>query len=185
MSISTNLRNRCDSKCELCSAENELQAYNVPPKTGETEDEQVAVCHKCATEVEKTSDWDVNHWRCLNDSAWNATPAVQVVAYRMLQHLNDEGWAQDLKEMMYMEDATREWAELGVNKVVHVDSNGNILQNGDTVTLIKDLNVKGSSLVAKRGTAVRRIRLDPNNANYIEGKVDGQHIVILTQYVKK
>jgi len=63
--------------------------------------------------------------------------------------------------------------------------NGHTLSAGDTVTLIQDLNVKGSSITAKRGTAVRRIRLDPNNAEYIEGKVDGQHIVILTKYVKK
>jgi len=63
--------------------------------------------------------------------------------------------------------------------------NARTLKAGDTVTLIQDLNVKGSSITAKRGVAVRRIRLDPNNAEYIEGKVDGQHIVILTKYVKK
>jgi protein PhnA len=51
--------------------------------------------------------------------------------------------------------------------------------------LIKDLKVKGSSMVAKQGTAVRNIRLDHENADYIEGRVDGQTIVIITQYVKK
>ncbi len=66
-----------------------------------------------------------------------------------------------------------------------MDSNGVVLQNGDTVVLIKDLNVKGGGFTAKRGTAVRGIRLDPDNAEYIEGKVDGQQIVILTQYTKK
>ena len=65
------------------------------------------------------------------------------------------------------------------------DSNGNIISEGDSVTLIKDLKVKGSSMVAKQGTAVRNIRLDHENAEYIEGKVDGQQIVIITQYVKK
>ena len=69
--------------------------------------------------------------------------------------------------------------------LVHVDANGVVLQPGDNVVLIKDLKVKGSSMVAKQGTAVRRIALDPENATYIEGKVDGQQIVILTQYVKK
>jgi protein PhnA len=48
---------------------------------------------------------------------------------------------------------------------------------GDSVVLIKDLKVKGSSIVAK-GTAVRNIRLDHDNAEFIEGKVDGQTIVI-------
>lgn len=184
MSISINLKNRCESKCELCGSSQELRAYNVPPKTGDSIDEQVAVCKVCETQI-NGSELDVNHWRCLNDSVWNPEPAVQVVSYRMLQKLNNEGWAQDLMGMMYMEDATREWAEMIVDAIVHKDSNGNVLQNGDTVTLIKDLQVKGSSMIAKRGTAVRRIRLDPDNANYIEGKVDGQHIVIITTYVKK
>ena len=71
------------------------------------------------------------------------------------------------------------------NKIVHRDVNGVILQAGDSVVLIKDLKVKGSSMVAKQGTAVRNIRLDHENAEYIEGKVDGQQIVIITQYVKK
>jgi protein PhnA len=65
------------------------------------------------------------------------------------------------------------------------DSNGSLLADGDSVSLIKDLKVKGSSMVAKQGTAVRNIRLDHENAEYIEGKVDGQQIVIITQYVKK
>ncbi|HBR53987.1 MAG TPA: PhnA protein, partial [Flavobacteriaceae bacterium] len=50
---------------------------------------------------------------------------------------------------------------------------------------IKDLKVKGSSMIAKQGTAVRRISLDHENETYIEGKVDGQQIVIITDYVKK
>jgi protein PhnA len=51
--------------------------------------------------------------------------------------------------------------------------------------LIKDLPVKGSSMVAKRGTAVRSIRLVRDNAEQIEGRVNDQTIVILTQFVKK
>ena len=82
-----------------------------------------------------------------------------------------------------------EWNPADVQEVeegvVAIDANGNKLADGDTVTLIKDLKVKGSSMVAKQGTVVRKIALDPENAQYIEGKVDGQQIVILTQYVKK
>ena len=55
----------------------------------------------------------------------------------------------------------------------------------DTVTLIKDLNVKGANFTAKRGTAVRGISLVADNAEQIEGRVNGQKIVILTQFVKK
>ncbi|MEY3438144.1 MAG: hypothetical protein RL265_729, partial [Bacteroidota bacterium] len=71
------------------------------------------------------------------------------------------------------------------DKIVHKDSNGAILQNGDTVTLTKELDVKGATFSAKRGTAVRNIRLVHDNAEQIEGKIEGQSIVILTQYVKK
>ena len=71
------------------------------------------------------------------------------------------------------------------NKIIHRDVNGVILEAGDSVVLVKDLKVKGSSMVAKQGTAVRNIRLDHENAEYIEGKVDNQQIVIITKYVKK
>ena len=71
------------------------------------------------------------------------------------------------------------------DKIIHRDSNGAIINAGDSVVLIKDLPVKGSSMVAKRGTSVRRVSLDHDNAEYIEGKVDGIQIVIITKYVKK
>lgn len=187
MSISKALNVRCESKCELCSSDKNLSTYNVPPKLGNTIEEQIACCEICLDQINDYSEIKINHWRCLNDAIWNPEPSVQVVAYRMLQKLKQENWAEDLLGMMYIEDSTLEWANNQSNEhnIIHKDSNGNILENGDTVVLIKDLNVKGSSLTAKRGTAVRRIRLDPNNEEYIEGKVDGQHIVILTKFVKK
>jgi protein PhnA len=94
--------------------------------------------------------------------------------------------------MLYLDDETLAWAQANdaaatesEKKVVHKDSNGNILQAGDTVVLIKDLDVKGGGFTAKRGTAVRGISLVEDNAGQIEGKVNGQQIVILTQFVKK
>lgn len=189
MPVSESLNARAESSCELCSASSELSAYTVPPKSSENDEDQIAVCQTCLSQIENPAQMDINHWRCLNDSMWNPTPAVQVMAYRLLNRMGTESWAQDLVGMMYMEDETLEWAKAEINEadeaIVHKDCNGNILAAGDTVTLIQDLNVKGSSLTAKRGVAVRRIRLDPNNAEYIEGKVDGQHIVILTKFVKK
>jgi protein PhnA len=116
---------------------------------------------------------------------------VKVVAWRMLNQLRDEGWTADLLDIMYLEEETLAWAKEGVlsgdaeDKIIHKDSNGVVLEAGDSVVLIKDLPVKGSSMVAKRGTAVRRISLDHDNANHIEGRVNGQQIVILTQFVKK
>lgn len=186
MSISDHLLERAESKCELCFGDTALQAYTVPPKTEEKNENQVVVCQKCHEEISASADLDINHWRVLNESMWSQIPAVQVVVYRILEKLSSEDWAVDLKGMLYLDEATMEWAQSQSDAaIIHKDSNGHVLQAGDTVTLIQDLNVKGSSLTAKRGTAVRRIRLDPNNAEYIEGKVDGQHIVILTKYVKR
>jgi protein PhnA len=52
------------------------------------------------------------------------------------------------------------------------DSNGNTLANGDTVTVIKDLKVKGSSIPLKQGTVIRGIRLVEDDAEHIEGNSD-------------
>lgn len=186
MSLSLALLERSESKCELCGSTSGIQPFIVAPKKGDSDDEIVVVCDTCMTQLNDPQKVDANHWRCLNESMWSQVPSVQVVAYRMLNQLKHENWALDAVGMMYLDDETQEWADAQSDAaLVHVDSNGHVLQAGDTVTLIQDLNVKGSSITAKRGTAVRRIRLDPNNAEYIEGKVDGQHIVILTKYVKK
>ncbi|MEJ6696439.1 MAG: PhnA domain-containing protein [Saprospiraceae bacterium] len=188
MSISRELNKRSNAKCELCGNEESLLSYIVFPKSGEKLEEQIAICNTCLTQMEG-DDLDKNHWRCLNDSMWNAEPAIQVVSYRMLHRLNDESWAQDAINMIYMEPDTMEWAQEGIEneleKIIHKDSNGNILENGDTITLIQDLNVKGAGFTAKRGAAMRRIRLVHDNPEHIEGKIDGQHIVLLTKYVKK
>ena len=64
------------------------------------------------------------------------------------------------------------------------DSNGTQLNDGDAVTLIKDLKVKGTSVTLKRGTLVKGIRLT-NNPLHIEGKVNGVQIVLVAAYLKK
>lgn len=64
------------------------------------------------------------------------------------------------------------------------DSNGNILNEGDTVTVIKDLKVKGSSNVIKRGTVVKNIRLTGSPAE-IEGRVERTVMVLKTEFLKK
>lgn len=66
-----------------------------------------------------------------------------------------------------------------------LDSNGNELFDGDDVTVIKDLKVKGSSMVVKRGTRVRGIRLSEEDPTHVQGRVDGQTIFILTEFLKK
>lgn len=187
MKLETLLAERSAGRCELCKSEDELRIYEVPPaKEGPMY--AAMICSHCSAQIENPTQLDINHWRCLNDSMWSEVPAIQAIAWRMLNQLRAEGWPQDLLDMLYLPDDVAEWAkalEPDENAVVHLDSNGVQLEAGDTVILIKDLNVKGTSMVAKRGVAVRRISLDSNNAEYIEGKVDGQRIVILTKYVKK
>ncbi|MEN9385389.1 MAG: Phosphonoacetate hydrolase [Bacteroidota bacterium] len=64
------------------------------------------------------------------------------------------------------------------------DSNGAVLKDGDSVTVIKDLKVRGSSSVIKRGTMVKNIRLT-DDADEIEGKVDKSMMVLRTEFLKK
>jgi len=190
MSIERELQKRT-SVCELCGSADNLGVYTVPPATQESEKDSIYICATCSGQINESETMDANHWRCLNDSMWSTVPAVQVIAWRMLNRLKAEGWPQDLLDMLYLDEETQAWAEAtgeGVDPddvVKHLDSNGAVLQAGDTVVLIKDLNVKGGGFTAKRGTAVRNISLVHDNPEQIEGKVNGQQIVILTQYVKK
>ena len=191
MSLLQELQDRSGNQCELCASTNELSIYEVPPISTGGVDGSVLACSTCITQIENAETTDANHWRCLNDSMWSEFRAVKVVAWRMLHRVKNAGWSQDLLDMMYLEDKELRFAEATgehldeSEKVIHRDVNGAILQAGDNVVLIKDLKVKGSSMVAKQGTAVRRISLDPENARYIEGKVNGTQIVIVTEYVKK
>lgn len=189
MSISNPLIERSEGQCELCGATEDLNEYNVPPTHGADVSERVVICNLCKSQFEATDYPDANHWLCLNDAVWSQVPAVQVMANVMLHKLSNEGWAQDLLGMMYMDEETTKWVNVLndsiANKVVHMDSNGNVLNAGDTVVLLKDLNVKGGGFTAKRGTSVRKITLVENNPEQIEGRVNDQHIVILTQYVRK
>lgn len=190
MNIEKELLKRSNSTCELCGATEALQAYNLPPNTNTTLENALIACKECFNQLDSQEITNVNHWRCLNDSMWSEHNAVKIMSWRLLHRLKNEGWAQDLLEMMYLEDDILEYAKSteqfeDEDAVVHRDVNGVVINAGDSVVLIKDLKVKGSSMVAKQGTAVRRVSLDRDNPEYIEGKVDGQHIVIITKYVKK
>jgi protein PhnA len=191
VSIEKELQVRSESKCELCSATENLGVYKVPPGSNGSADECVLICETCREQIENPEKVDVHHWRCLNDSMWSQVPAVQVMAWRMLKRLSSEGWPQELLDTLYLDESTQTWAqatgeaESNEATVKHVDSNGAVLNAGDAVTLIKDLPVKGASFTAKRGTVVRGILLVSDNPEHIEGRVSGHHIVILTKFVKK
>ena len=191
MSTEKELHARSESKCELCSSTDNLSVYEIPPTSNLSPDQCILLCTACQEQIEDPEKININHWRCLNDSMWSQIPAVQVMVWRMLTRLSSEGWPQDLLDMLYLDDDTLVWAQAGnegqrdEDGIKHLDSNGAALEAGDTVTLTKDLNVKGANFTAKRGTAVRGISLVADNAEQIEGKVNGQQIVILTQFVKK
>jgi protein PhnA len=191
MSLEKELKARSHSACELCGATENLAVHTVEPKSGENAYDCVMICNTCESQITNPETMDTNHWRCLNDSMWNTEPAVQVMAWRVLHQLTENGadWTQPLLDMIYMEEETLSWAkelvEAKADAIVHLDSNGVVLEPGDTVVLIQDLNVKGANFTAKRGTSVRRIYLNRENAAHIEGKINGQSIVILTKYVKK
>ncbi|RME14184.1 MAG: PhnA protein [Alphaproteobacteria bacterium] len=166
--------------CPLCGADAPLVSHPVP---GGPADATAEICATCAEQIEGTPD--PAHWRGLATAIWDENPAAQVLAVRMLGRLSDEGWARDLADQVYLDDETRAWAENVPAATQHKDSNGAPLNAGDTVVLIKDLPVKGAGFTAKRGTAVRGISLVADNPEQIEGRVEGQRIVILTKFVKK
>jgi protein PhnA len=192
MNLEKELRERSDSTCELCSATENLSLYTYENFPGTESEASFIICSVCKEQFEDPEKVVPNHWRCLNDSMWSTVPAVQVTVFQLLTRLKNEGWPQDLLDMMYMEEELKAFAKSRMiseenisSEVLHKDSNGAIIEAGDTVVLTKDLNVKGSSLTAKRGTAVRRVSLVHDNPEQIEGKVEGQQIVILTKFVKK
>ena len=191
MSVESELIARSNNQCELCTSTENLSIYDVPPNAQQRIEDSILVCEKCEAQLNKKETLDSKHWNCLNESMWSEVPAVQVVAWRILSRLRDESWAVDAIDLLYFDEETLAWAkstgdhENSSEVDFHKDSNGNLLQNGDTVVLTKTLDVKGSSLNAKLGTVVKNIRLVHDNTEQIEGKIEGQTIVILTKYLRK
>jgi protein PhnA len=191
MKLDDLLLQRSEKKCELCQSENNLKPYEVGPQDRFNEDNTILICAKCLAQIEKREDLDAKHWACLTTSMWSEVPGVQVVTWRMLNRLRSESWAVESIDMMYMDDDRLAWARATGDHdndgaaELHKDSNGTVLNTGDTIILTKSLDVKGTSLNAKLGTVVKNIRLVENNTEQIEGKIEGQVIVILTKYVRK
>lgn len=163
--------------CDLCGSEDELSAYEVAPKSN-----TITICKTCASSIDEPSS-DVNHWHCLSDSMWSENPAVQVMAYRLLTKLG----SQDLLDMIYLEPEVEAWAKEGIKVAIEPtrDANGTILNEGDSVSIIKDLVVKGAGFTAKQGTTVKNIRMVQDDPTHIQGKVNGTTIFIISAFLKK
>jgi len=165
-------------KCDLCGSEEGLIEYTVVPK-----DDTITICSTCAALIDEPTS-NEKHWNCLHDSMWSTIPAVQVTAFRLLTKLG----AQDQLDMMYLEDDVKAWAQEGLdaeNVEPTRDANGTILVEGDSVSIIKDLVVKGAGFTAKQGTTVKNIRMAPGDPTHIQGRVNGTMIFIVSAFLKK
>lgn len=190
--MNATLTARSQGKCELCGeASDDLVVFEVAGGDG-SDDAQVVICASYQQQLLDASKINANDWRCLNEAIWSPVAAVQVVAYRMAHTLAEGGvtWAQDLLDTAYLEEEVKAWAEAGLNLASDDDdpkprdSNGMELSEGDSVTPIKDLDVKGMNFTAKRGTLVKNIHLT-SNSKHIEGRINGTTIVIVSAYTKK
>lgn len=170
--------------CTLCQANAPLSDFIVEGAPSPT---TVEICATCTDAVAAPAQ-HAAHWQCLPTTMWAEDIGTQVTAYRLLKTLTSESFASDALEMLYLDPETQAWADSALFDAgptsSTLDANGGLLSAGDNVTLIKDLPVKGAGFTAKRGTAVRGISLTDNPA-HIEGRVNGQRIVIISAFVKK
>lgn len=177
---------RAGGCCELCGATDGLAAAELVHAPTSGEDGAVWACGPCGSALASGEPLEGERWFALQNSAWSEVVPVQVATWRLL-HRVAAPWAVELRDQIWLDDEVRAWAELGLQVdqgPAVVDSNGTALADGDSVTLIKDLAVKGAGFTAKRGTMVRNIRLidDPT---HIEGKVNGTAIYLKTAFLKR
>ncbi len=182
MSLKETLMQRSGGKCELCQGVDNLETFEVEG-SGVDFEKSILLCGVCREQIENQDILDQSHWHCLNESMWSEIPAVVVMSYRLLKRLGN----QDLLDMLYMDEDLKKWADEedsseGVEPTK--DTNGTVLNAGDSVTIIKDLEVKGAGFTAKRGTVVKNISLT-DNPEQIEGRVNSTRIVLLTKFLKK
>jgi protein PhnA len=182
MSIEKELIKRSGGACELCKSSEDLSIFEVKPSDGSAE-QCIYICQTCKSQIEEQSNIDESHFNCLNDAMWSEVPAVVVMSYRILKALGRE----DLVDMIYMDDATKSWADAAgsSNGAVVKDANGVELKAGDSVVILKDLEVKGAGFTAKRGTTVKNISIPQDVEGHIEGRVNGTKIYLKTEFLKK
>ncbi len=187
MSLEQELHERAHGACELCGNQGSLHAFVLPFAPTDDAEGAAGLCDWCNADASTTTPLTDPRYTCLQSAVWSEIAPVQVLAWRFLHRMNDT-WAVDLREQVWLDDTVRAWAELGLqaddDAVVVLDSNGTRLAEGDSVTLIKDLDVKGAGFTAKRGTMVKNIHLidDPT---HIEGRVNGMAIYLKTEFLKK
>ena len=164
--------------CQLCGSDNNVTQYEFTP--GHT----VALCETCKTQIQ-SGELDETHFNCLNDAMWSEDSDVKVLSYLLWNKLG----RSDMCDMMYLEEDEQKLVDAVLsaeaNKVVVKDANGVELKAGDSVVILKDLDVKGAGFTAKRGTTVRNISIPQDIEGHIEGRVNGTKIYLKTEFLKK
>lgn len=169
--------------CELCGSSEDVSILELPVSDG-SEEQSVYVCATCKEQIQ-SGELDETHFNCLNDAMWSETPAVKVMSYILWNKLG----RADMTDMMYLEEEEQKLADSAINadsnKVVFRDANGVELKAGDSIVILKDLDVKGAGFTAKRGTTVTRIALPNDMDDHVEGRVNGTKIYLKTEFIKK
>ncbi len=169
--------------CELCGSSEDVSVLELPVSDG-SQEQSIYVCANCKGQIE-SGELDETHFNCLNDAMWSEVPAVKIMSYILWSKLG----RQDMVEMMYLEEDEQQLAQQAINaeanKVVFRDANGVELHAGDSIVILKDLDVKGAGFTAKRGTTVTRISLPNDMDDHVEGRVNGTKIYLKTEFIKK
>lgn len=169
--------------CELCGSSEDVSLLELPVSDG-SEEQSVYVCATCKEQIE-SGELDETHFNCLNDAMWSEVPAVKVMSYILWNKLG----RADMTDMMYLEEDEQKLADAAINadanKVVFRDANGVELKAGDSIVILKDLDVKGAGFTAKRGTTVTKIALPNDMDDHVEGRVNGTKIYLKTEFIKK
>ncbi|MEM7345666.1 MAG: phnA protein [Chloroflexota bacterium] len=113
-SLGRELVRRSKASCELCGKSGtSLKIFEVPPAPDEPALEKcLHLCGLCVDQIERPKTMDSDHWRCLYEAIWSETPAVQVMALRLLRRLSHrESWAHDVMSDAYLDEETQAWAD--------------------------------------------------------------------------
>jgi len=175
--------------CLLCASTADLAQVTLEPRR--TPADEATLCAACRSHLDGAALRDAAACAFLRDTIWSTDEVTQALSWRMLTRLSGEAWATELLEQVWLDEALAAWAAAGLaaaaagdEALMVRDSNGTPLVEGDAVTLIKDLEVKGAGFTAKRGTLVKGIHLT-DDAGMVEGRVNGIAIVLKTQFLKK
>src|SRR5690606_41867073 len=127
---------RSGGKCERCGEGAEVVVYRVSPDNHP--ENEVVVCQSLLAQIERREPVNPDEWRFLPDAMWSEVPAVQVLAWRMLNRLKGESWAGEALDILYLDEETLAWAEAVAGPegpgeaLIHKDAFGTALQNGDS-----------------------------------------------------